>query len=140
MANEDTRDGTVKTAEYEEEARKAISQKQDADRLEPVTAPVSAKVSFEEPGGRSEEGHEKLADNDGQFHLAALDDGTNVEEGKIMENQAREPAHQQHELAVEEDAPGYEQAAALMLPRGNPHYDEGGSVAEVAAGKSFGEA
>ena len=136
----DKTDGTVKTAQYEEEARKAVSKKQDAERTSPVTSPVGAKVSFEEPEKKELDGYEKLADNDGKIRIQGLDDGTNVEEGKIMENQAREPAHQQHELAVEEDAPGYEQAAALMLPRGNPHYNEGGSVAEVAAGKSFGEA
>jgi hypothetical protein len=133
-------DGTVKTARFGEEARDKIDAKQDKVSLKPAISPVSAKVSTSEPEEKKLDSYDHFADNNGEFHLEPLDDGTNVEAGKIMENQAREPAHQHHELAVEEDAPGYEQAAALMLPRGNPHYDEGGSVAEVNAGRSFGEA
>ena len=140
MAGEDNRDGTVKTVEFENEARKEVDSKQDENRKSPVTKAAAAKVSTEEPQKKEMDGYDHHADNDGQFHLDPLDDGTNVEEGRIMENQAREPAHQQHELAVEEDAPGFEQTASLMLPRGSEHYNEGGSVAEVAAGRSFGEA
>lgn len=64
----------------------------------------------------------KNADNDGNYHLNELDDGTNVEAGHIMENQAREPAHQQHELDAE-NREGFEEAASLMTPRGSPRYD-----------------
>jgi hypothetical protein len=136
----DRRDGTVKTVEFHEEARKEVDKKQDSDRLKPSAPVASDEVNTDEPEKKDIDGYEHHADNNGNFNLEPLDDGTNVEEGHVMENQAREPAHQQHELAVEEDAPGYEQAAALMLPRGNEHYNEGGSQAEVNAGKSFGEA
>lgn len=140
MAGEDNRDGTLKTAEFERDADKQVDKKQDSDRKSPVTKPASAKVSTEDPSKKEIDGYKQHADNDGRFHLDPLDDGTNVEEGHVMENQAREPAHQHHELTVEDDAPGYEQAAALMLPRGNEHYNEGGSIAEVNAGRAFGEA
>lgn len=132
--------GTVKTARYEEDARKAAAKKAENVGTTPAVKVASAEVNTDKPAEKTCDGYAPYADNDSQFHLKPLDDETNVEAGKIMENQAREPAHQQHELAVEEDAPGYEQAAALMTPRGNPHYDEGGSVAEVNAGRSFGEA
>jgi hypothetical protein len=133
-------DGTQRTARFKAEARKSADEKAEAVSTTPATKAASEEVSTEAPAEKSLEEYEHHADNDGNFHLAPLDDGTNVEEGVIMENQAREPAHQQHELAVEEDAPGFEQASALMTPRGNPHYDDGGSVAEVKAGRSFGEA
>lgn len=133
-------DGTLKTMEFEEQAKKAVDDKEDWERKSPVTKPASAEVKTDEPAKKEIDGYVHHADNNGRFHLAPLDDRTNVEEGHVMENQAREPAHQQHELAVEEDAPGYEQTAALMLPRGSEHYNEGGSQAEVNAGKSFGEA
>ena len=136
----DDRNGAVKTAQYEHEARKAVSEKQDSDRLKPAVKVASPKVKTDAPKKKEIDGYYKHADNNSQFHLQGLDDGTNVQAGKMMENQAREPAHQQHELAVETDAPGYEQTAALMLPRGNEHYNEGGSVAEVNAGREFGEA
>lgn len=133
-------DGTAFTAKVKAEAHKKAAEKHDPDRTEPVTKPAAEEVKTDPPEEKEIDGYDHHADNDGNFHIEPLDDGTNVEAGVIMENQAREPAHQQHELAVEEDAPGFEQAAALMTPRGNPHYDEGGSVAEVAAGRSFGEA
>jgi hypothetical protein len=135
-----TDNGALKTARYESDARKAANEKADAVSTTPATAPASDKISFEAPAEKEHDAYERFADNDGQFHLEKLNDETNVEAGKIMENQAREPAHQQHELAVEEDAPGYEQSAALMTPRGNEHYDEGGSIAEVNAGEEAGEA
>jgi hypothetical protein len=137
---EDDFDGTAFTAKAQAAARKEVEGKKDPERLEPVVAAASEEVKTDDPAEKSLDGYDQHADNDGNFHIEPLDDGTNVEEGVIMENQARAPAHQQHELAVEDDAPGFEQSAALMLPRGNPHYDEGGSVAEVAAGRSFGEA
>jgi hypothetical protein len=133
-------DGTQRTARFKAEAEKNAASKAENVSTTPATSPVSEEVSTSEPSEKELDSYEHYADNDGNFHLSALDDGTNVEEGVIMENQAREPAHQQHELAVEEDAPGFEQASALMTPRGNPHYDDGGSVAEVKAGRSFGEA
>lgn len=136
--------GAIKTARYQEEARKAVSEKQEKvtgkGSSEPAAPPAPAEVDDSPPEEKEHEGYKKHADNDGQFHLKDLSDGTNVAEGEIMENQARHPAHQQHELAVEEDAPGFQQSAAMMLPRGSPHYTGGGSNAEVNAGQSFGEA
>jgi hypothetical protein len=134
------RDGTAFTAEVEEEARKNAAKKAEAVTTTPKTKPASAEVKTDAPEEKELDGYEPHADNDGNFHLKKMDDGTNVEEGQLMENLTRVPAHQAHELAIEEDAPGFEQSAALMLPRGNPHYDEGGSIAEVKAGESFGEA
>lgn len=136
----DNRDGTVKTAEYKTEAEKKAAAKAEAVSNTPKTAPASEEVSTEEPSEKTLDRYRRHADNDGKFHLEPLNNETTVEPGVVMENEKREPAHQQHELAVEEDAPGFEQAAALMTPRGNPHYDDGGSIAEVRAGKSFGEA
>lgn len=125
--------GAEKNARYAREAQESVDKKQDEDRTSPVVKPASAKVKTDASEKKNLDGYVAHADNDGKFHLDPLDDGTNVKAGHVMENQAREPAHQQHELAVEKDAPGYEQAAALMLPRGNPHYNEGGSIAEVKA-------
>ncbi len=127
-----------------EDAEKKVSEKAEAveknENPSPAVTPVSAEVSFDEPAKKENTSLRKLATNDGTLVLSELDDKTNVSPGNVMENQAREPAHQQHELDIEEDAPGFEQSAALMLPRGSAHYTEGGSNAEVAAGKSFGEA
>lgn len=122
------------TAEAELAARQNAEDKADAVELTPAVPVAPKKVSLDDPSVKEIDGYEKFASNDGTFVLSRLDDGTNVEAGNIMESQARAPAHQQHELTVEEDAPGFEQAAALMTPRGNPHYREGGSIADVKAG------
>lgn len=127
-------DESVKNISFEETAHRNAAKKaeaiQKASNPTPVVTPASDKVSFEPPAGKNISGYEKLASNDGTLVLSGLNDKTNVQEGVVMENQAREPAHQQHELALETDAPGFEQSAALMLPRGSVHYD---NVADVKA-------
>lgn len=111
------------TAEAELAARQNADDKADAVTLTPAVPVASEEVSTDEPSVKTADGYEKYASNDGTFVLSGLDDGTNVAAGNVMEAQARAPAHQQHELTVEEDAPGFEQAAALMTPRGNPFYE-----------------
>jgi hypothetical protein len=130
------------TIKANEEAVKKAEEKWEAvrDNATPVVSPSSPDVSFEPPAEKSLDAYEKYASNDGTLVLSKLDDGTSVAQGNIMENQAREPAHQQHELAFEEDAPGFEQSGSLMTARHSAHYDEGGSVAEVNTGKAYGEA
>lgn len=126
--------------DYEAKAREKARAKAEKVEAKPAVEVASDEIKTKEPAKKDINGYKKHADNDGRFHLRELDDGTNVEPGTRMENEIREPAHQQHELAIEEDAPGFEQAAALMTPRGNVHYDQGGSIDEVNAGKAAGEA
>lgn len=114
----------------------AVEKHEDAvSSKTPAVQVADAEVSTKEPAVKDGVTFDKFASNDGTFVLSGLDDKTNVAPGNIMEAQARSPAHQQNELTVEEDAPGFDQAASLMTPRGSPHYKEGGSIAEVTADK-----
>lgn len=128
---------------FQEEAKKAATEKasviEDAKEPSPATSPASADIKTDAPAEKELANYEKYASNDGDFVRSKLDDGTNVAAGNIMENQARHPAHQQHEIAVEDDAPGFEQSNALMLPRGSAHYAQGGSAAEVHDGEALNE-
>lgn len=103
--------------EIREEARAEADTAEDAkaDRAAeqgtPAVKPAVEKLSDGVLTG-------KFASNDGTFVLSGLDDGTDVAAGNVMESQARSPAHQQNELAVETGLFGFEEAAALMTPRG----------------------